>query len=547
VNPGVYNETVALPQRTGLTILGQPGAIMDGGGTLGGCFNVNNSSAFNYTIDGFEIRNYLTRGITLSGGAGTYTNTNHRITNNYIHDIIAQSSSNSYAIYCSGGNPTITGNAIHDVGWIGESTGIWTGLCHDHLIDDNQIWNVRKEGIRDWRGLRPTITNNRVTSIGFAGIANNLSLSPLVANNMMSFCHNGFDSKHVNVALGSYAGSPYDYWPNEDPDTIVWGRYWHNTMWRCRHASFLMDGQPGVKIDIRNNIFGGRGSAQRSGKPSDLESIVDYNVYDTSDPAGFLWEMPYQTYGSTAKTLQQLRDDLGHELHGSQLDAQINDPLHGDLDYPDTSPVVGTGAALDSAWGNQVGARGLSPRKVWWTPAPKTVLDAKSKGYAPTFTGHLATNDEKSVSSLTTGNPPGTGGASNEWITYDLGSEVTFNQITLSVHEHARTYNVKRFTLETGTTSTGPWTVVLDFGAAYTDSNLSGFPIKLSEPATARYVRFTAVTNFGNLNWMVINDVLLGTITEFPDEVPPPEPAPVTLWLGSLPVRLPGNQQLKAG
>ncbi len=56
----------------------------------------------------------------------------------------------------------VSDNRIYDVGPGGESMGIWLLFAEHMTVEDNEVFLVRKEGIRDWGGLQNTFIGNRL-------------------------------------------------------------------------------------------------------------------------------------------------------------------------------------------------------------------------------------------------------------------------------------------------------------------------------------------------------------------------------------------------
>lgn len=208
VKAGVHNRQSIVP-KNGMTFIGEPGAVLDGGGATQFAFS---GSADNVTISNLEIRNYKPGNQTgaVRGGTSQYLTsgwivedsevhhnstggirTGHRmvIRRNYIHhngqngisgkgdDIlvanneVAFNGSTQYAAQSTGGSKfvkthdlVVRNNDYHD----NTENGIWMDLdCINSLIEGNQVIDNTGQGIMMEISYKAVIRNNYVEGNGF--------------------------------------------------------------------------------------------------------------------------------------------------------------------------------------------------------------------------------------------------------------------------------------------------------------------------------------------------------------------------------------------
>jgi parallel beta-helix repeat protein len=204
MHAGVYKRVTLMP-KSGQTITGQKGTILDGEGVAED--GVGRASANNITIRGLTIKNYKDKCIDWGAqGAGTaWTIENNDLSyctmgiktkrggtykNNYVHhnrqygmngnggtqikvignEIAFNRTNRSYDSGDSGGtkflrtfDAIVRGNHVHD----NYGNGIWfDGSNHDALIENNVVTNNEGAGIFHELGFSPTIRNNTVKGNG---------------------------------------------------------------------------------------------------------------------------------------------------------------------------------------------------------------------------------------------------------------------------------------------------------------------------------------------------------------------------------------------
>lgn len=504
---GTYNEGV-LPPRSNVQYLAAAGSrpILDGGGTVANGFYANSTAISGLRIEGFEIRNFTGTGVYLGFQKGV--DSNHVVHNNYIHDLgVRDSTTNVFGVYMVYGNARITSNEVRNVGTMSgnESSGIRTLYCHRHVIDGNTVEVVRKEGIRDYQGNLPTITNNKVGHM-WAGLSLNQSLSAFVANNYSYQSVFGMEPKHTNTDYNK------TFWGLDPLDTTIpWSRFYHNTFWHhsdanCYLASSLNPvgaTDPGYmeQVDIQNNIFTGFSGSHINDVPGARRNglIFDYCIFGPlgayalpptliQDRAIYLYRFGY-SFGSagTTKTFAQTQTDLGWHLHSQQTDPLLNDPANGDLDYGSGSPAAAGGAVLPTQWGTQMGARGLGTSSTTFTHH-RPAVTISSKSPEGSFNERTRVSDEMQFSYFKTAS------ALDEWVIIDLQSSKTFNVIAYEPFGHAQSANVKGYRIETSPDNV---TYTTQLEGATPDSGGAVFRFTFSAALTARYVRFTALTDWG--------------------------------------------------
>jgi hypothetical protein len=156
VTPSVYAETVSLTSaNSGATFrgVGPTRPVVDGGDTRARGFD--NNGADGITIENFEIKGQTTAGIFTAGS-------NNTISRNVIHHVGSPSISESQGVRVNRGSGNrVAGNVIHHIGPGAESRGIWLLESRDGIVEDNTTYLIRKDGIRDWKGLDNTLRRNR--------------------------------------------------------------------------------------------------------------------------------------------------------------------------------------------------------------------------------------------------------------------------------------------------------------------------------------------------------------------------------------------------
>jgi hypothetical protein len=527
----VYNETIGL--KSGVAIRGEetlPRPVFDSNYTKGSAIN-SSGAGTNVLIRYLEIRRYLNRGIVAYGSPPGHQVHNNVVEDCHIHHIEGRrtvTAEHAYGCYLAYGNWTVRDCEIHHIhGW-NESTGIWFGNCKNHVADANTIYSIRKEGIRSYMGLYPTITNN-VIFLCWYGICANEDASGLVMNNWVSHCSGCINPKHTNDPLRVFR-----YWGLEaDAANQPMYRWWHNTFHRALWAQNVVainDNGDGTgdtwDFDQRNNIYSGRSPCATWDSPSFRSGIWvhDYNLYSTQpdpplgSPNAIGSGLPNRAYkttytnGAGQLTLAEVQATTTRDQNSFEADPEFNDPTTGDFDYPDTSPAHNAGVDLTaegSPHGQQMGARGLTPhRDVHYTGHTLNVVSS-SFGTG----GSLRDENFFSNNSLSLG----------AWIIFDFGSTKTFNHIFGENYTHANPRNPKVVRFETAAASSGPWTIITEYQIH--DSGGASWKIELASPATARYLRWTIVSSFTTST--AAADLKVGFLTN-QSATPDPDPGDTT-------------------
>src|SRR4051794_40582548 len=241
VESGRYPETVTVGSTgSGVTFRGQGPTrpVIDGEGKRAIGLTTN---AHDVTVENFEISGQTQFGLYMRGKS-------NRVAGNLVHHIGAMAVNAASGIrVANGGGSVIADNTVHDVGPGGESMGIYLLQVRDTVVKGNTVYLVRKEGVRDFRGLDNTIRDNRLY-LTWTGVSLNYSTGSTVVNNHIYDSTEGIDAKH-----DSYA-SVLSIWQLATPH---WDRIWHNTIYRSTGISIGigLGGDPFDYLDVRDNIF----------------------------------------------------------------------------------------------------------------------------------------------------------------------------------------------------------------------------------------------------------------------------------------------------
>lgn len=506
---GVYNETVQVKAGVDLIGYGPTKPILDSNYTKQDAIWTN--TAHNLTVQNFEITRYTRSGIRFQEPSNGDI-TNWQIRDNHIHHIKITGQGVQGAIFIVGGNPTITNNVVHDVGPGPEAEGCWLDGCHDSLVDGNIFYLCRKDGFRDYFGFNNTVRNNRAFAC-FCGLDFNEALAPTVVNNLVYDCNEGFNAKHTNDDLGAAgAGSggfggegPMVKW-GQDPATVKWAQFWHNTSVHNAWGDFVFgpNGPTTRQVDCRNNIFGLSGGADvwdtyttAGGRTIDT-CIVDYNVHV---PGSFgVYHKGYTTstthYSTCADAFANvpgLQSDgtVGHWMEHSHdhIDPGFIDEPNGNYDVPANSPVTNMGVFIpQSPYGAQVGCRGLGPCPVPYTRLRGVTALSTSEpdAFRKTTANRLLNSIQWSYFQTT---------VNNVNVVFDLGTEKTLSHFVELVLNDGGSANLKGYIWESGTSPTGPWTVLLSGNVL--DNQGANNIFEIPDPVSTRYVRFTMVNSWG--------------------------------------------------
>jgi hypothetical protein len=496
VYTGQYSATTAFgPFKSGVLYQGYGPSmpVLDGQWRS---WTVNTPQGTNLHIDKLDIRNATQTVLEAQGSNGVVSN--FQLTNCHIHH--ADSTKGppqtgtgwNSAVRINFGNPTVRGNEIDHVGMYNESYGIFFAQTKNAVFDSNFIYWCRKQSIRDYYSLYAQVTNNFTFSC--EGGMDTMGFGSLIANNVMVQSDYGIIAKHCNNVQFLQ-----NLWGMTQSQLLANTRIWHNTVYHSYGAHIEMavslTGTQPDYLELTNaqhNIFAGPSYISLYDQPAARTNtcFTDYNIHPTNLMLGQgLYRRGLSPASWTVLTLAQLRADAqtGWEQHGQQLDPTFVDAANNNL-----TPTVDYRApvALASQWGDQIGARGVTPGPLKWKPEPVITITGSAgstaqlqkivDGYGAITNFVIATNVELN--------------SSTAWITCDLGSSKTISAMRWTPWSHNRWDNVKDFKIEIANAAAGPWTTILtnkipdyggvtvcwDFGQAY----------------TGRYVRFTALTNF---------------------------------------------------
>lgn len=549
VRYGVYAEEVVIP-RANIVIEGVPDSngrqpIIDGNGVLArGIKTASPNYMLGLQVKKLEIRNFTRAGIDI-GGSTTQSsilfgffgvlfedlNIHHII----LWDVSTQANNGAPqyqdGIRVAGGDPTIRRCNVSYIGQGGEAHGIFLSWCRDYLVDDCNVWAVRKEAIRNPYCLRGEIRNTR-TWLSTYGINMENSVSGLVINCYAYQCAAPFVHKHCNnpdLATNVFAAfgltrkldangrmAVYDSANVKQAET----RFWHCTGYgSALYHNYVANGFTKVdaagvplypdrdyNVQARNCLFAGYGPMYlfdslldwKDGgalKPNHDDTVTyDHNVYsnETSDQSNLthLYQngsTPGTTAIDTVAALTAYEWTIGWEAAGRQLPITVADPLTGNPEP--TQPITGT---LDltsqgSPYGSQVGARlpAISQR---FRKEPAQVIDSSSVSTQAAY-------DQLTDQFTITGFGMSTG--VNEWVVADFGSVRPF-RIVRWEPQATVDKNVAAFKIEISSTNNGSdWQQV--YTNTFNDGNTAQFVIELDQAYSARYVRFTGINTRGDL------------------------------------------------
>jgi PKD repeat protein len=464
VAAGRYEETVSLTSaNTGATFrgVGPTRPMIDGGGVRARGFN--NNGANGITIENFEIKGQTEAGIFTAGS-------NNTISKNVIHHVGSPSLRESEGVRVNrGAGNRVAGNTIHHIGPGAESRGIWLLESRDGIVEDNTVYLVRKDGMRDWKGLDNTLRRNR-SFLNWVGISLNTTTGATVVDNMIYENTQGLQLKHLSY------GTVLDYW-----NLLIgkWSNVTHNTVFRSTEASVWI-AQSEAPLDFLNlseNAFSGAGTAFLRDAPSlrGLNVKVDANSYsDVGGKPRYLYKAGYSSDPGLLDWAL-VRSLLGWELNAPPADA---------------------------------GSRGVAVADPKYTPYKMTAVDSSSKGTYYT-TNHLnkTADNIQDTYWLTATN-------SNEYVTFDFGQQRTFNVLQLSIFSDGDTRNPRNVRFEVSNDGS-TWKTVYE--GANTDTAGAAYYYDLAQAETARYLRYTMVDNFGG-DYFVMSDLEAGLLasTEVP-------------------------------
>lgn len=492
VGSGVYPEQVRLGSNSrNVTYrgVGPTKPIVDGQGQQMRGFMSLAGGASNVVIESFEITGQKLAGIEIEGSSHGAV-----VRNNYIHDIHDPGTLFSHGF--RGGQGTrglrIEHNTIHSIGPGGEAIGVFLIQTRDAVVDGNEIYLCRKEGIRDWQGLDNTITGNR-SFLNWVGIALSGSTGTTVSNN---YAYNnvwGFNPKHVS------SPAAVSRWNLAQPH---WSRIWHNTAYGNTAASVVVGGnQPALDyLDVRDNVFANAGTVHVHDFPGlrGTHLNLDGNVYSEApaSPTALYhagWQDPHSPVIRDIATYRS----FGFELNGQQAELSFADPGAGDLRY--TGNLQG-GVQLGDALGRQLGAGGFTGAGVTWTRFPMTPVAASPY---PSFLRLSGASDGRDRTYWMS-----TSGQLSGWVLFDLGAVRTFNTIVLDVFAHHDARNIRGYSFEASGDGTNFRTFL---SGSNPDSLGSSYKYELRQPVTGRYLRLNIIDNFGG-SGVVFSDLGVGML-----------------------------------
>jgi len=455
VREGRYVEQVAV-LHSGVTFRAAEGeaVVVDGDNRLPyGFYNGDPPVAVdNVVIEGFEIRRQTRKGIYIQAGGSD----NWVIRNNRVHHIPLR------GIEVRGRNHIVARNEIFMIGNEQEAMGIKLHHASECLVEGNQIYLIKKEGIRDVFGTRNVMKDNIIYA-SWAGIAFNAETSGSAAyNNYIYGCVYGFYPKHLQGDRG-------------------WNRFWHNTVYGSLGMSVnIAVNLPALDyLDIRNNIFCLAGESHIFERTSITgpHLVIDGNLYygEPGRPR-FIYKP------GEFEDLSELRAGTPYEDHGLAFNPRLIDPEHGNLDYPADSLAAAGGLDLPSPYGRQLGAKGLVQTTPDFEPLPLTAVGASRNERRAKYT--------VDGNSWTTWDSAGAN--RDQWISYEVGGRQSFRFIILVPFGHKAQHNVQHFSFDISEDGLS-WRRLLS-GKNNNSGNI--FIYDLGEEVQARYLRFNMYDNF---------------------------------------------------
>jgi hypothetical protein len=513
--PAPFNSTTAFaPWKSGVTYkgFGSSRPILDANWNEWG-FNM--SQGTNMTIDGIEFRNASWILMEINGVKGV--DSNWTLKNSLLHHVDStrgpvQTSSQPFnaLLRVDWGTQHIINNVFHHCGHYNEAYGIFLDACKNTVVDGNVFYFIDKQSIRDYYSLYTQVINN--SSFACEGGLDTMGFGSLIANNYINRSDYGIIAKHCNNV--QFLSS---VWGMTQAQLTNWTRFWHNTVYDSMGAHFemavsLTGTQPDYleMTEARCNIFAGTSMISLYDQPAARKNTcyTDYNIHPTASKLG-----PFASgggiyrrgFGASSWTilpdLAAMHSDsvVGSgatypwEAHGQQLD-----PSFADVANNDFNPTVDYRAAITpqgidgvpSPWGNQMGARDAVIAPAKWQHEPVITITGSAGSaaqlakivddYGAITNVVMATQVEQL--------------AKTAWIVCDLGSAKSISAFRWTPWSHNQWDNVQDFKIETASAPAGPWTTVLtskipDYGGVSRSWDLGG-------TYTARYWRFTALTNF---------------------------------------------------
>lgn len=512
VSSGSALISSSIQAKKGVQIIGTGSnsrPVIEGGGLIDIAMDFKSGAANSSLVKNVEVRNFRVAGIRINATQGL--DTNFLAESCEIHHIIDTrffgppdpTARYQDGINISFGNPTIRNCEIHHIGQGGEAHGIYLSTCHNHVLDGNDIYAVRKEGIRDALGLRGSHTNNRFWRCT-SGIHFAQCVGGLIANNTSYLNHQfGLSAKHNNDPLAALPT-----WGLSQGEVV---HFWHNTVFSTTDESLYVAGnltnglaKPAGQIgnappnttnqtgrswlvEYRNNLFSGFGQRYIWDDPYVRDDTVnlDHNVYESragKRPLHFYTRIPD---GLNIETIEEVRantETLGWETNGRMLAVNFVDEVGGD--FTPSAPIPGT-LELPSQWGSQVGARASAKPRQMWKPNAAIVLNSSTD--KPTQWPRLVDDLGSNTTLDTTTN-------TDEWFTIDHGSIVTFDHFHWVVFGHQKQSSTLTWSMEISNDNVN-WTTIVDH-QKFNDHFGSDFIWDLGHSYSARYLRWTSHDNF---------------------------------------------------
>jgi len=443
VEAGRYPETVNVYSRnSGVEFrgVGDGRPVVDGAKQRAYGFRI--AGARGVTITGFEVTRQTDAGIYTQGSENT-------VTGNVIHHVGSSDEEQSNGVRVIRGRAnTVSGNTIHHIGPGDSSMGIWLVETRDARVEGNSVYLVRKEGVRDWKGLDNAVVGNN-SFLNWVGISLNTSTGSYAADNHVFDNVEGFAVKHASYR------TVLDYW---DLDQAHWSRVVHNTVDRSSEASIWIaqSDEPLDYVEVYDNRFAGAGAAFLRDIPSlrGPHVAVDRNEYTN---AGWDPRWLYKAGWSSDDGLTDwasVRRETGWETTPPPADAGA----------------LGTGQAAAS-----------------WTQFPMTPVNSSSKGtyYTRNRLDATADNDQSTYWMTETNR--------NEYVVFDFGQQRTFNHVILTLYSNDDKRNPRGYRIAVSNDGDS-WQTVLS--GTNGDASHAARYYELPAPAIARFLRFTMVDTF---------------------------------------------------
>ena len=382
-------------------------------------------------------------------------------------------------------------------------------------LNSLSVFLCKKTAIRDQTGKRNLIQGNLMHEC-WTGLDLNSSSGAKVFNNCIYNNCQGANPKHVKGSSG-------------------WNQLWHNTLYGNHgpHISIAVNRATGHRgpgpdcdyLDIRNNILLKCGATHIWNKPDIVGEhlVIDGNVYH--GPFGwppFFYHTEWPGGGRPGlKSIADVRRRTPFMSTGVDCDPHLIDPDGGNFEYPGHSPVAKGGAALDSPFGSQLGARGLRRPATRFLSVPMKPIAAST---SENLMGN--TTDGRYCTGWHSGER-----TANQWIVYELTSRQPFTHLILTPVGHKVEFNVRRYQF-----------AVSDDNRTYRpllagENNDSGstFIYELEEPIAPRYLKFVMLDKFPDdghawsLNRIEFDELTAGycspSLEQLPANVENPESA----------------------